>query len=150
MDGGSIVTLKVGGNEKQKGSGRSQMLDNALGTWRSRFIYNLNMQFEQNVLFPFPLVAAKWIGDYFEIRRYAQNFVASIYLRGINIKTCSACKLNHGDIIVAPLYWRTKAFLRKWRCGAKLQFNSRIFFLFGPVSFYAPNFRCANKLTRYK
>jgi hypothetical protein len=36
--------LKVGGNEKQWGSGRSQMLGNGLGPWRSRFIYNLNMQ----------------------------------------------------------------------------------------------------------
>ncbi len=37
--------LKVGGNEEQCGSGRSQMLDNGLGPWRSRFIFNLNMQF---------------------------------------------------------------------------------------------------------
>ena len=37
--------LKVGGNEKNGGSGRSQMLDNGLGPWRSRFIFNLNMQF---------------------------------------------------------------------------------------------------------
>ncbi len=36
--------LKVGGNEKQRGSGRSQMLGNGLGPWRSRFIYNLNTQ----------------------------------------------------------------------------------------------------------
>jgi hypothetical protein len=39
------VPLKVGGNEKNGGSGRSQMLDNGLGPWRSRFIFNLNMQF---------------------------------------------------------------------------------------------------------
>jgi hypothetical protein len=37
--------LKVGGNEKNGGSGRSQMLDNGLGPWRSRFIFNLNVQF---------------------------------------------------------------------------------------------------------
>ncbi len=37
--------LKVGGNEKNGGSGRSQMLDNGLGPWRSRSIFNLNMQF---------------------------------------------------------------------------------------------------------
>jgi hypothetical protein len=37
--------LKVGGNEKNEGSGRSQMLDNGLGPWRSRFVFNLNMQF---------------------------------------------------------------------------------------------------------
>jgi hypothetical protein len=36
--------LKVGGNEKQWGSGRSQMLGNGLGPWRSRFIYNFNTQ----------------------------------------------------------------------------------------------------------
>ncbi len=40
-----IRCLKVGGNEKQCGSGRSQILDNGLGPWRSRFIFNLNMQF---------------------------------------------------------------------------------------------------------
>jgi hypothetical protein len=39
------LTLKVGGNEKNGGSGRSQMLDNGLGPWRSRFIFNLNVQF---------------------------------------------------------------------------------------------------------
>ncbi len=39
-----IDWLKVGGNEKQWGSGRSQMLGNGLGPWRSRFIYNLNTQ----------------------------------------------------------------------------------------------------------
>jgi hypothetical protein len=36
--------LKVGGNEKQWGLGRSQMLGNGLGPWRSRFIFYLNMQ----------------------------------------------------------------------------------------------------------
>ncbi len=34
-----------GGNEKQCGLGRRQMLGNGLGPWRSRFIFNLNMQF---------------------------------------------------------------------------------------------------------
>jgi hypothetical protein len=37
--------LKVGGNEKNGGSGRRQMLDNGLGPWRSRFIFILNMKF---------------------------------------------------------------------------------------------------------
>ncbi len=41
----SLLDLKVGGNEKQCGSGGSQMLDNGLGPWRSRFIFNLNIQF---------------------------------------------------------------------------------------------------------
>jgi hypothetical protein len=41
----SPSALKVGGNEKNGGSGRSQMLDNGVGPWRSRFIFNLNMQF---------------------------------------------------------------------------------------------------------
>jgi hypothetical protein len=40
----AFLILKVGGNEKQWGSGRSQMLGNGLGPWRSRFIYNLNTQ----------------------------------------------------------------------------------------------------------
>jgi hypothetical protein len=44
------------------------------------------------------------------------------------MKTCSARKLNHGEIISAPLYWRTEPDL-----------NWRIFFLFGPRLFYAPN-----------
>jgi hypothetical protein len=44
-----IICLKVGGIEKQCGSGRSQMLDNSLGPWRSRFIFNLNMQFLSNM-----------------------------------------------------------------------------------------------------
>jgi hypothetical protein len=37
--------LKVVGNEKNGGSGRSQMLGYGVGPWRSMFIYNLNMQF---------------------------------------------------------------------------------------------------------
>ncbi len=32
--------------------------------------------------------------------------------------TCSARKLSNGEIIPAPLYWSTEAFLRKWRCGS--------------------------------
>jgi hypothetical protein len=40
---------------------------------------------------------------------------------GVGWQTCSARKLSNGEIIPAPLYWRTEAFLRKWRCGAKLQ-----------------------------
>jgi hypothetical protein len=28
------------------------------------------------------------------------------------MKTCSARKLNHGEIIAAPFYWRTEVFLR--------------------------------------
>jgi len=40
-----FMALKVGGNEKNGGSGRSQMLDNGPGPWRSRFILNLNIQF---------------------------------------------------------------------------------------------------------
>ncbi len=39
------INLKVGGNEKNGGLGRSQMLDNGLGPWQSRFIFSLNMQF---------------------------------------------------------------------------------------------------------
>jgi hypothetical protein len=40
-----LRNLKVGGNEKNGGSGRSQMLDYGLGPWRSWFIFNFNMQF---------------------------------------------------------------------------------------------------------
>jgi hypothetical protein len=41
--------------------------------------------FELKVLFPFPLVTATYIGDYFINKRYAQNFGASIYSRVRNI-----------------------------------------------------------------
>jgi hypothetical protein len=41
----TVHFLKVGGNEKNGRSGRSQMLDNGLGPWQSRFVFNLNMQF---------------------------------------------------------------------------------------------------------
>jgi hypothetical protein len=51
--------LKVVGNEKQWGSGRRQMLGNGLRLWRSRFIYNLNTQFLNKIIFPFPLSPAK-------------------------------------------------------------------------------------------
>ncbi len=36
--------FKASWNEKQWGSGRSQMLGNGLGPWGSRFIYNFNTQ----------------------------------------------------------------------------------------------------------
>jgi hypothetical protein len=29
------------------------------------------------------------------------------------MKTCSAHKLNHGELIAAPFYWPTEAFLRQ-------------------------------------
>ena len=77
--------------------------------------------FEKNLLFPFPLVAAKWIGDNFINKRYAQNFGASIYSRVINIKTC---------------------LLRKWRCGSNsprklcTKFDIADFFLFRAASLF--------------
>ncbi len=40
------------------------------------------------------------------------------YIPALYIRTCSARKLKYGRIIPAPLYWRTEAFLRKWRCGS--------------------------------
>jgi hypothetical protein len=36
----------------------------------------------------------------------------------IGWQTCFARKLSNGEIIPAPLYWRSEAFLRKWRCGS--------------------------------
>ncbi len=39
------LQLKVDGNEKQWGPGRRQMLGNGLLPLRSRFMFNLNMQF---------------------------------------------------------------------------------------------------------
>ncbi len=53
------VTLKVGGNEKQWGSGRSQMLGNGLGPWRLRFIYNLNTQLLNKNLISFSALFSK-------------------------------------------------------------------------------------------
>ncbi len=92
---------------------------------------------ELKVLFPFPLVTATWIGDYFINKRYAQNFGASIYSRVINMKTC---------------------LLRQWRCGSNSQrelwisfkladfFLVQASFLFTLRTFGAC--RCVNKLTR--
>jgi hypothetical protein len=40
----NIKPLKVDGNKKQWGPGRRQMLGNGLGLWRSRFIFNLNIE----------------------------------------------------------------------------------------------------------
>jgi hypothetical protein len=40
-----LLLLKVVGNEKNGGSGRSLMLQYGAGPWRLMFIYNLNMQF---------------------------------------------------------------------------------------------------------
>ncbi len=39
------MILKVVGNEKNGGPGRSQMLRYGAGPWPSMFVYNLNMQF---------------------------------------------------------------------------------------------------------
>ena len=39
----------------------------------------------------------------------------------ISVRQYIYALLNSGEIISAPLNWRTEAFLRKWRCGAKLQ-----------------------------
>jgi hypothetical protein len=69
----SIYALKVVGNEKQWGSRRSQMLGNGLGPWWSRFIYHLNTELLNKIIFPFPLSPAKWISDYFDIKRYGAN-----------------------------------------------------------------------------
>jgi hypothetical protein len=43
--GSAKIYLKVVGNEKNGGSGRSQMLQYGAGPWRSMFIYSLKMQF---------------------------------------------------------------------------------------------------------
>ncbi len=51
------------------------MLGNGLGPWQSRFIYSLNIRFWLKILFPFPLVTAKLIGDYFDIKRYGAKIV---------------------------------------------------------------------------
>jgi hypothetical protein len=51
--------LKVGGNEKRWGSGRSQMLGNGLGPWRSRFMYNLNTQLLNKYHISFSALSSK-------------------------------------------------------------------------------------------
>ncbi len=65
--------LTVVGNEKQRGSGRGQMLGNVLGWRRSRFIYNWTCSFWLKIIFPFPLSPAKWISDYFDIKGCGAN-----------------------------------------------------------------------------
>ncbi len=42
------------------------------------------------------------------------QYLPALYIR----RTCSALKLKHGKIIPSLLYWRTEAFLCKWRCGS--------------------------------
>ncbi len=99
--------LKVVGNEKQWGSGRRQMLGSGLGPWRSRFIYNLNMQFWIKIIFPFPLSPAKWVSDYFDIE---------------------GCGANNEAMT-------RRSSLRQWRCGPNSQHESwtcGFFFLFWP------------------
>jgi hypothetical protein len=91
--------------------------------------------FEKNLLFPFPLVAAKWIADYFENKRYAQNFGASIYSRVINIDlppAQMAKQIKFGAQIINHIWCRG------------------FFSCSGRFSLYAPNIRCANKLAHYK
>jgi hypothetical protein len=66
------IQLKVGGNEKQGGPGRRQMLGYVLRLWRSRVICHLNntCSFGIKFLLLFPLVTAKLIDDYFDIELY--------------------------------------------------------------------------------
>jgi hypothetical protein len=47
----SKPALTVVANEKNGGSGRSQMLGYGARPWRTRFIYNLNMQFLSKMSF---------------------------------------------------------------------------------------------------
>jgi hypothetical protein len=55
------IQLKVGGNEKQGGPGREQLLGYVLRLWRSRVICHLNntCSFGLKFLLLFPLVAAR-------------------------------------------------------------------------------------------
>jgi hypothetical protein len=124
-----VSSLKVGGNEKQWGSGRSQMLDNGLGPWRSRFIYNLNTHLLNKNHISFSTLSSKMNKRYFDS------------------KWCGANNLARAH----------RSSLRQWRCGSNSQrklwtrFEVADFFsCSGRVSFYAPNIRCANKLARYK
>ncbi len=102
-----VICLKVGGNEKQGGSGRSQMLGNGLGPWRSRFIYNLNMQLLNKIIFPFPLSPSKWISDYLDIKRCRTNNLARAH----------------------------QSSLRQWRCGQNSQRKLWTRFELGPRLF---------------
>ncbi len=85
-----------------------------------------------------------------------QIILLFVLFRVLEIRTCSDRKLYCGEIIPVPLYWRTEAFLRKWRCRSNsprklwTRFEFADFFHVRAASFYAPNIRCANKLARYK
>ncbi len=115
------VPLKVDGNKKQWGPGRRQMLGNGLGPWRSRFIFSIwTCSFEKNVLFPFLLVTAKRIGNYFINKRYVQNFGASKYSHVINLRPAS-CANGNADQIRSANY--------------EPDLTLQIFFLFGPHLF---------------
>jgi hypothetical protein len=63
--------LKVGGNEKQGGLGRSQMLCNGLGLFTI-----WTRSFWIKIIFPFLLSRAKWISDYFVIKGCGTNNLA--------------------------------------------------------------------------
>jgi hypothetical protein len=99
-------------------------------------------------LFPFPLVTAKWIGDYFEIRRYLRTefWCVNIFAR-YNYENlfCPQIKSRWDHrcaIILAHRSLPVPIMNQIWTGG--------FFSCSGRVSFYAPNIRYANKLARYK
>ncbi len=119
-------TLKVGGNEKQWGSGRSQMLGNGLGPWRSRIIYNLNTQLLNKNHISFSALSSKMN------KRLLWHY-------GMRCKQFS----KGASKLTAPMAMRTKF-------AAQIMNQIWIFSWLGRVSFYAPNIQSANKLARYK
>ncbi len=82
--------LKVGGNKKQWGSGRSQMLGNGLGPWRSRFINNLNTQLLNKKHISFSALSSKTntVSDYFDIQGCGANNLASAHWSSLRQLRC--------------------------------------------------------------
>ncbi len=77
-----------------------------------------------------------------EIRRFGANCSVRQYIPALHVRTFSARKLNFGEIISAPLYWRTEVFLCKWRYGSNslrklwIRFDLAGFFLVLAVSLF--------------
>jgi hypothetical protein len=91
--------------------------------------------------FPTLLVTAKWIGDYFEIRRCGAKCSVRFSDFVLNKK--------QNNFLIFP--WFRPLMAMPIKLGAQIMnhiWSRRFFSYSGRFSFYAPNIRCANKLER--
>ncbi len=114
--------------------------------------------FEINVLFPFPLVTAKWKGDYFEIRRCGANCSEHQYIPALYVNKdmfYPQIKLRWDHPCAIKLAHRSLPAQMAMRIKFSMQIINHIWFrgffsCSGHVSIYTLNIRCANKLARCK